>query len=555
MSADNSETNLCENKVVPGELLYNGIRLPAEWPPRGLDPNAVQPMPVPYLETPPAVIPIDVGRQLFVDDFLIEHTTLRREFHYPEKYAGNPILQPETDLERNIPGCSMAGPKSGGMWWDSTEKVFKLWYEAGWLNTICYAESEDGLYWRRPNLDIRPGTNQVLPEGVQPDSWSVIKDYWCRDPQQRYKLFMREPGGGNDKGALCYVSPDGIHWSKPVVSGPSGDRSTAFFNPFRRKWVYSLRILQEGRRLRYYHEADDFLDGAAWQADEPVFWTAADCLDKADPEIGDIPQLYNLDAVAYESIMLGFYQIHLGPANQVCKEKGLPKITELNFAYSRDGFHWSRPDRTPAIRAERRDVWDRGYIQPLGNLCTVRGDKLWFYYIGFQGRTETTDNDTELPWNGMYDNGATGIAFLRRDGFASMNALNETSTLQTRTLIFKGHYLFVNLDAPQGFLRAEILDVDNNPIAPFTLDNCCPASGDSTLLQIKWKADDNLSILQNKPVKLRFELNNGKLYAFWISRDQSGRSDGYVTGGGPGFTGPTDTVGQSSLDAEKSLKI
>ena len=55
----------------PGELLYNGIRLPAEWPPRlpqGIDTAE----PAPYVVHPPKVIPVDVGRQLFVDDFLIE---------------------------------------------------------------------------------------------------------------------------------------------------------------------------------------------------------------------------------------------------------------------------------------------------------------------------------------------------------------------------------------------------------------------------------------------------------------------------------------------------
>ena len=59
-----------------GELLYNGIRLPEIWPPRDMDPKAYRPMPVPYLDQPPAVIPIDIGRQLFVDHFLIEKTEL-----------------------------------------------------------------------------------------------------------------------------------------------------------------------------------------------------------------------------------------------------------------------------------------------------------------------------------------------------------------------------------------------------------------------------------------------------------------------------------------------
>ena len=69
----------------PGELLYNGIQLPTEWPPR-VKQLSLEPMPVPYLEHPPAIIPIDIGRQLFVDDFLIERTTLKRSFHQPRYY-------------------------------------------------------------------------------------------------------------------------------------------------------------------------------------------------------------------------------------------------------------------------------------------------------------------------------------------------------------------------------------------------------------------------------------------------------------------------------------
>ncbi len=54
--------------------LPNGIRLPNPWPPRTIGPGS-DPLPVPYLANPPEVLPIDTGRQLFVDDFLIEHTT------------------------------------------------------------------------------------------------------------------------------------------------------------------------------------------------------------------------------------------------------------------------------------------------------------------------------------------------------------------------------------------------------------------------------------------------------------------------------------------------
>jgi hypothetical protein len=60
------------NAAETGEVLYNGIVLPREWPPLLADfPTSVEKDPAnpPYLVSPPALIPIDAGRQLFVDDF------------------------------------------------------------------------------------------------------------------------------------------------------------------------------------------------------------------------------------------------------------------------------------------------------------------------------------------------------------------------------------------------------------------------------------------------------------------------------------------------------
>src|SRR5690242_223227 len=81
------------------EVLYNGIHLSKVWPPRDVA-LTNEPLPdPPYLVDPPSVIPIDVGRQLFVDDFLIEHTDLRREYHRPEVYTGNPVLRGDRPWE------------------------------------------------------------------------------------------------------------------------------------------------------------------------------------------------------------------------------------------------------------------------------------------------------------------------------------------------------------------------------------------------------------------------------------------------------------------------
>jgi hypothetical protein len=157
---------------------------------------------------------------------------------------------------------------------------------------------------------------------------------------------------------------------------------------------------------------------------------------------------------------------------------------------------------------------------------------------------------TSSMQSGLYGNAATGVAFLRRDGFASLNADAQPGSLTTRPVTFSGKHLFVNLDAPKGSLSAEALDMNGKPVEPFTFANCVPATGDATLAQLRWKGGDDLTPLAGRAVRFRFRLTSGKLYAFWVSRDATGRSDGYVAGGGPGFTCDLDTVGRASLEAE-----
>ena len=298
---------------------------------------------------------------------------------------------------------------------------------------------------------------------------------------------------------------------------------------------------------------DDFLAGAKWEPDEPVVWAAADRVDPPDPEIGDAPQLYNLDAVAYESIMLGFFEIHLGPDNDVLQKSGLPKITELNFAYSRDGFHWHRPDRTRGNsgRAARR-------VGP--GLCAVAGQpllrarrQLWFYYIGFQGDAEQAQRQLAAERHVRPRRDRRGVSAPRRVRLDGRR--RGAGTLTTRPVRSPAGSCSSTPHAQQGELRVEILDEAGEPIEPFTLGELPADRADSTLEPVAWTGAEDLSALRGKPVRFRFTLRNGSLYAFWVSRDATGRSDGYVAGGGPGFTGMTDTVGRAALDAEQLLGV
>lgn len=173
------------------ETLYNGITLPATWPPR-VESLTLEPMSPPYLTSPPGVIPIGLGRQLFVDDFLIEHTTLQRAFHRPQYHGANPVLEPDRPWEHTGDGHKegpMAMPFSGGVWYDPDDSLFKMWYFADYRDRhLCYATSLDGIHWEKPLLDVVEGTNIVFPKLT--GARVVWLDLEEKDPARRFKLIQ-----------------------------------------------------------------------------------------------------------------------------------------------------------------------------------------------------------------------------------------------------------------------------------------------------------------------------------------------------------------------------
>jgi hypothetical protein len=126
---------------------------------------------------------------------------------------------------------------------------------------------------------------------------------------------------------------------------------------------------------------------------------------------------------------------------------------------------------------------------------------------------------------------------------SSMEAGASVGTLTTRPVRFSGKHLFVNVDCPEGKLCAEILNDQGQVIGPFSAVNCQPVSADKTLQAVRWQDAEDLSAVSGRPVRFRFQLTNGKLYAFWVSPTPDGASHGYLAAGGPGYPGPVDTIG------------
>ncbi|MBQ8508535.1 MAG: glycosyl hydrolase family 32 [Clostridia bacterium] len=513
------------------EKLYNNIILADDFQSKPSRPDDV-----PYLKNPPEVINVTVGRQLFVDDFLIEETTLTPTYHMAKKFDGNPVLKPEMPWEKET-GSASTTPKGGGVWYDEEEKIFKMWYEACWLNQMCYATSKDGIHWERPDLGLEPGTNKIMlwkgkaPENperwLRPDSTAVFIDYDA-PKEQRYKLALHGPSSHSP--GVAATSADGIHWENITKTGLADDRTTMFYNPFRKKWVYSIRSAWHDRS-RDYIECDDLLAGAKWELSDRHNWLACDEFDRPDPyfchsNVADksdsvyTPGLYNIDCVGYESIMLGMFELHQGLSNKTFGDAGVPKITDLMPIYSRDGYHFSRPCRDPFIPSSRyRGAWDRGYVQSVGGVCIIHGDELWIYYTGFAGDERYgrawSDDDNKT---GMYMNGATGIAKLRRDGFVSMDG---SGSILTRKLEFSGkRSLHVNA---AGSVKAAILSADGRILA-----ESAPFAGDSTNAKLDFGGFDVAS-LNGQVIRLRFDVS-GSIYAFGFADEKGDFGGAHAAG-------------------------
>ena len=533
-----------------GRTLYNGIVLPQEWPPK-IDPNDPNPIPAPYLQAAniPKVIPIDVGRQLFVDDFLIESTNgIVRAFGKPVKYEGNPVMWRQTKEEDSAqaPGCAMSG---GGVWWDPTRRKFRMWYMSGFAGRISYAESPDGVTWERPPVGPN-GDNVVLPNQVS-DTFSVFPGYDTDAPYDNWRICISP--GGNPTRSAEYVSSDGLRWRFLRRTGQHGDCTTMFHNPFLGKWVWSLRASWR-HRSRVYHAHRDFYAGGDWHFPlgrpqtntvDCALWLACDNQDlprtMGDGKTYTNYQLYNVDAVPYESIMVSLFKILCGYENDIAARAGMPKTTSIHFAYSRDGFHFTRPDRTPAIDESGwgSGAWDSGYVGNISSCFAIKDERLWFYYVGARGDATKNDPPRCVYANGMHWNFSVGVATLRRDGFAGMVA-DGRGTLVTRPVTFSGAHLFVNADARFGDVSAEVLDEKGVPYPGYSAADCqALVRTDSTKSALTWKGGD-LSRFAGKPVRFRFNLHTATLFSFWVSKKPTGESGGYVVAGGPDYSGLKD---------------
>ena len=106
--------------------------------------------------------------------------------------------------------------------------------------------------------------------------------------------------------------------------------------------------------------------------------------------------------------------------------------------------------------------------------------------------------------------GAVGLATLRLDGFASVNASFDGGTLTTVPLALTTDELTVNVKADFGRVLVELLDEEDKPLAGYAKEDAIPIEENSVVAPVGWKA----APLRKRAVKIRFHLVNARLYAY-----------------------------------------
>ena len=458
-------------------------------------------------------VKIDHTRQLFLDDYLIaSRKRITRQVHAAKKHPGNPILRPDKTWEGR--GCPfqfiLRDPKTG---------KFQMWYAAHISHKLpsgvrvrfptCYAESDDGIRWTKPVLNLfefkgSKANNLVIPGG---NPFGVFHEPQDPDPQRRYKAVVwHEPQYVPREGYWLYTSPDGIHWKRerrePIALSLSGytlpqsgigDTSLFYWDPRLKKYIGDVKFVLPGKmRTRGIMESDDLIH---WTP--PRMTLYPDGLDDSDS------QIYGHLGFVYESMWIGMMRMM-----HTKRVKGSHKQTTIELTASRDGRHWTRVGkREEIIPFGKPAEWDSTYHDPCTTPILVN-DELWIYY-----RSMPLWKDRR-PSSGKSQ---IGLAMLRRDGFVSLNAGAEGGNVVTRPLTFQGKTLFINAEiADGGHIKAALQDASGKTLAPYSLAGCKPVTGDVLRAKVAWAEGQTISAAPGKSRRLVFELKKAKLYSFWI---------------------------------------
>jgi len=486
---------------------------------------------------------IDIGsrRELFVDGFLIEKMTGKAEQRLHQPQPKEIAITHDAPWEGSGSGYHSVF-KDG----DKYRMYYKSWQltvtAPGKVNTgehplfTCYAESDDGIHWRKPELGLHEfkgskANNIVIPHGkmgkVNPDGGhpAVFKDENpAAAPDAKYKAIVRS---NSPKGLLALKSPDGLRWSPmadaPVITdGAFDSQNLAFWDAqaglYRAYWRYFTEGTTDeknwkpsGLRAIRTATSKDFITWENQQdlryidsPGEALYTNQVKPYHRAPHLLLGFPTRY-IERGWSESMRALPEREHREWRSKASDRYGMV-ITEGLFMASRDGVtfkRWNEAFLPPGI--ERPGTWNYGhqYIawHPVETKSSMEG-----------APNELSLYATESYWTGK--SSELRRYTLRLDGFVSLHAPMSGGEVITKPITFTGKALSMNFaTSAAGSVKVEIQDANGKAIPGFTLSNCEEHFGDSIERTVFWKGGTDVSSLAGKPVKLRFVLKDADVYA------------------------------------------
>ncbi|NQT36757.1 MAG: hypothetical protein HQ581_04665, partial [Planctomycetes bacterium] len=466
---------------------------------------------------------------IFIDARDVARTSgLRWQEEQPLKHPNNPLLSPTDNPD---------APDAVRVFNRGTVRCekgrFRMWYSATGTDSpinpgqpvgnwqrymrVCYAESEDGIHWQRPELGLVEfkGSlrNNVLP--VVQRCPTVIHDRHEPDPDRRYKCFGNAARMTREEGHLM-TSTDGLHWRyQPSPRRYPGTRPywpSEFHSVFRddrerdpeRLWkAYGLYATGPTRRASQLSTSPD---GVHWTgyAENPI----------VDPLQGVSPCIHDFLVWPEMGRYVGLLQVGDALHNY-----------EWELMVSRDGVHFSRvSDGRPFLGRGEAGKWDQGGIQAA---IPVRvGDQSWFYYGGREKPWSTYPGDPNEIWTFKSHCGLATMGVGRYAGFRVAEK-PQRGILDTRPIhceFDRELTLTVNsLADAQSPIRVAVVDAaTGQPLEGYSLDACRAIEVDGVSQPVGWADLSRVKLQRDRPVRLQFELRGrqSRLYGFAWQRDK-----------------------------------
>ncbi len=445
--------------------------------------------------------PIDIGSrlELFVDDYVVGKLSFNANYSLKKPEAREVALVTDAPWEGNV--CAYYTIFQDG-------PVYRMYYRGAHYDggmthpeVTCYAESTDGINWTKPNLGIIEFNGSTENNIVWKDPGSHnFTPFLDKNPEvtpdAKYKALTRNAGGAN--GLYALKSPDGVNWTlmsrQPVITeGAFDSQNLAFWDSVRECYVDYHRDFRGGVRDIKTATSDDFLN-----------WSDPDWL--VYPPGTPTEHLYTNAIQPYERaphILLGF------PTRFQPKNSQVEPI----LMSSRDGVTFDRWDAAliPVTAPEDRDG-NRSNYMAWGLVQLPHSDRELSVYA------------TEAYYEGP-DSRIRRFAY-RVDGFVSIQSSGPGEIL-TKPLRFDGNRLRINYATfGDGWLQAELRNLDGEAIPGFTYADFDAVSGDEIRHTLSWNQGADLSALGGTPVRIRFRLYDADLYSFQFFTFLPGDLDG-----------------------------